>query len=186
MYKFLPVVADKKSARYENYEYIPEILDLFFKYRDVLTDDYYSNDSVQFTLEIIDLINSLYPHFYAIIKEKDQQKPELIGFVYLDDLRGNDKKIHSCTLTSCFDHKFWGFDVGLAAKKFFKMVFDNLKVHKIKAQVFEHNKKTIKMLKSHGFEQEGFFEKESFKNGLPLNILQFCLFNDEKYTKKEL
>jgi len=66
-----------------------------------------------------------------------------------------------------------------ASQLLFNYVFTNLKINKIYLLVFSENERAIKLYEKLGFEQEGYFKKEVFKNGRFQNVIRMALFRDE-------
>lgn len=136
--------------------FISDILDLFLRYRPVLLDDYYNNEPKELYNEVLDLIDSLAPHFYAITRNDI-----FIGFVYLYDWKGGKNKYHSCMLTTCFKRKYWGQDVRDSARVFLREIIKYYGFRKLKCEVFAHNSRVIKLLEELGFSEEGLLKGET-------------------------
>lgn len=66
-----------------------------------------------------------------------------------------------------------------ASQLLFNYVFTNLKINKIYLLVFSENERAKKLYEKLGFEQEGYFKKEVFKNGKFQNVIRMALFRDE-------
>lgn len=66
-----------------------------------------------------------------------------------------------------------------ASQLLFNYVFTNLKINKIYLLVFSENERAKKLYEKLGFEQEGYFKKEVFKNGRFQNVIRMALFRDE-------
>ena len=97
--------------------YFEQILVLYRKYSKFLEDDFASDKIVQ-RKYLENLIIRTNPYFLAIT-----EGDVVSGFVYLDNLIGNDKKLHSAELTTCFDKRFWGNYTKMCACLFFNHVF---------------------------------------------------------------
>ncbi|MDD3150172.1 MAG: GNAT family protein [Candidatus Gastranaerophilales bacterium] len=172
MYSFEKISIEKNI----NSSYINQVIALFKNHHNSLIDDYYFCKEISLENELIAFIEKTFPHFYLIFLIENNQKI-FIGFVYLYNWRGNNNYIHSCTLTTCFDKKYWGKHPVLAGKTFIKSLFDNYKLEKIKAEVFCHNFKVISLLKKMNFEKEATLKNETFKNGSMIDIDVYSVFN---------
>jgi RimJ/RimL family protein N-acetyltransferase len=170
MFEFLPVRADKNAGVFENNAFLPCIFSLAQRYKRFLFDDYYCADNIGFMLELIALINRLYPHFYVVVEAESH---EFMGVVYLDDWKGNKNQLHSCSITTCFEPKFRGKPVIKAGEIFLQKVFEVHKLKKIKAEVFEGNFRAKALLKKLGFVQEGLLKAETIREGKPCKTAIF-------------
>lgn len=101
------------------------------------------------------LISSVSPFFW-VITEGD----EVSGFVYLDNLIGDNERLHSAELSTCFKMKYWGDYTKKCAKLFLNFCFERFGFYKIKALVYPENSRVITLLKHAGFEKEAFEAKK--------------------------
>ena len=81
--------------------FFEQALFLYIKYLRYLEDDYALNNSNIYDY-FFNLIQRTSPFFF-VITEGDL----VSGFVYLDNLIGDGKRLHSAELTTCFDKRFW-------------------------------------------------------------------------------
>ena len=137
---------------------------LYNKYKKYLEDDY--NEDT-----IAGLIKRTSPFFWVILSDTTPA-----GFVYLENIIGNSKKIHSAEVTTCFHPNFWGSFPKYCAKIFFKKCFDELGLYKVKALVYPQNHRVKTLLKSSGFCKEAELVGETYRNGKPQNIEIYSLF----------
>lgn len=168
MYKFLPIKFDPVKKEFKNRCLVLPVLCLLEEFKENLFDDYMDNS-------FIELINRVFPHFYACVDENNN----FIGFVYLDEWRGNKEKLHSCTLSMCAKKEFWGSKARDAGKFFINHIFETYKIHKLKAEVFSFNKPVMHYLNSIGFKRESVLKQESFKNSKPVDIVVFTKIKGE-------
>ncbi len=165
MYSFLAVIPGINPCI--NNCIIPMIKNLLLKYRNVLTDDYSSEDFDEFLMRIS-------PHLYAGFKNG-----EFAGFVYLDDWRGGGGIYHSCTMTVCIERKFWGKVSREISRTFISRIFSHYGLYKLKAFVFENNRNAGNFLLSLGFKKEALLKGETFKKGVPANMWLYSVFKNE-------
>lgn len=164
MIKFIPVLADKSTGRYQNNEYIPYILELFLKYKELLVDDYYPKDNLDLLLYLIDEINSLFPWFLVCLVDEAP-----IGVVWLSHWHGNDKEHHSCQLQAFMDKKYWGEVTKKAAIELFGMLFHNMGLKRIQMEIPEYNRLACSFAERMGFFLEGVIRNATLKNGKLIN-----------------
>ena len=141
---------------FEKPAYFQQALFLYIKYSKFLDDDFAQNN-----LTIYDYFLNLIQKtlFFVIVEEET-----VSGFVYLDNFIGNDKKLHSAELTTCFDKRFWGNYTKTCAKIFLDYCFKIYDFEKIKALVYPENFRVKTLLKSAGFEKEALLKGETLKN----------------------
>ena len=142
---------------FEKPAYFQQALFLYIKYSKFLDDDFAQNN-----LTIYDYFLNLIQKtlFFVIVEEET-----VSGFVYLDNFIGNDKKLHSAELTTCFDKRFWGNYTKSCARIFLDYCFETYKFEKIKALVYPENFRVKTLLKLAGFEKEALLKGETLKNG---------------------
>ena len=122
MYKFLPIIANKTKDKYENFEYLPFVMNLFNEYKDLLTDDYYPKNQEELVYFLLNEINSLYPWFLIILNPEN----EPIGVTFISHWHGNKTKYHSCQIHAVFEKKYWGTPVKEASNQLFNYLFNSL------------------------------------------------------------
>ena len=113
------------------------------------------------------------PYFWVITEDD-----VVSGFVYLDNLIGNDKKLHSAELTTCFDKRFWGNYTKMCACLFFNHVFKKYEFEKIKALVYPENFRVKNLLRFAGFEKEALLKKETLRGGKLQDIEVYSIFKE--------
>lgn len=174
MNEFVNLVINRKNGRYENTKYFSEILFLYLRYSRFLDDDYALND-LSFYEYFIGLIERLSPFFWVILYDK-----KVSGFVYLDNIIGDSKRLHCAELTTCFDKAFWGDYTKYCAKVFLNHCFKNLGFKKIKALVYPQNFRVKTLLKASGFEKEGYLRCETLRNNRLQDIEIYSVLNKER------
>ncbi len=152
--------------------YFEQILVLYRKYSKFLEDDFASDKIVQ-RKYLENLIIRTNPYFWAITEDD-----VVSGFVYLDNLIGNDKKLHSAELTTCFDKRFWGNYTKMCACLFFNHVFKKYEFEKIKALVYPENFRVKNLLRFAGFEKEALLKKETLRGGKLQDIEVYSIFKE--------
>ncbi len=142
---------------FEKPAYLEQALFLYIKYAKFLDDDYAQNKLpvLEYFLELIKRTM-----FFVIVEDE-----VVSGFVYLDNFIGNDEKLHSAELTTCFDKRFWGDYTKYCAKIFLKHCFEKYGFEKIKALVYPQNFRVKTLLKASGFEKEALLKSETMRNG---------------------
>lgn len=183
MIKFVPVMADKFAARYVNHEYLPFILNLFSRYKDILIDDYYPKDPLDLISHLIDEVNQLYPWFLVVVKNDAP-----IGVVWVTHWHGADTssqtpKYHSCQIHSYMDKKFWGKPTKDALKELLNILFNQLGVERVQMEIPDFNHKACAFAKRMGFTQEGIVRCATIKNGKPVNNVLFGILKGEVIDK---
>lgn len=158
-------------------KYFSNIAFLFMRNRIFLLDDY-SNPS-DFGEFLYRFISERTPFFWVIFKDKT-----FAGFVFLDNLTGNQKNIYSAELTTCFDKKFWGDFTRASAFLFLNLCFETLNLYKIKAKIYPENNRVRSILRWCNFKKEGLFTAETVHNGKFQNIEVYGLINPK--IRKEI
>lgn len=157
MIKFKKVKIDIKNKNFKNINYLENIFNLTKKYKNYLNDDYSQNSDL--FEQIITLITQTSPFFWVILSNKD-----FAGFVYLENIIGNNKQLHSAEIVTAFERKFWGKFTKLCAKKFIMYCFKKLKFKKLKALVYMENFRTEGILKACGMALEATLKAETLRN----------------------
>lgn len=117
-------------------------------------------------------INTTNNIFFII--ERKEKKIGYINITNIDYL--NEKGEYAIAL----DPQETGQGIAYKASQLlFNYVFTNLKISKIYLLVFSENERAKKLYEKLGFEQEGYFKKEVFKNGNFHNVIRMALFRDE-------
>lgn len=160
MVKFAKVIINKSQNEYRNIHFLQEILNLMKEHKDVLYDDYFSSENL--AQDLIRLVESCRRFFWAIV---DDNGRDLLGFAYFDNFIGNQQKLHSAEINTCFKRKCWGKPVREISKRFLKFCFKKYGFEKIKATVFRQNSMVKGLLSCLGFKKEGLLIGETFKNG---------------------
>ena len=131
---------------------------LYEKYRRFLEDDY--NEDT-----FAGIINRCYPFFRIILSDTS-----FAGFVYLENITGNSKKLNSAEIVTCVHPKFWGKFTKQCAQIFLNKCFEEFKFRKIKALVFPDNKRVISILSDSGFSKEATLKSETMRFGKEQDI----------------
>lgn len=174
MIKFVPVIADYDSKRLENQQYFSYILSLFWKYKDLLVDDYYPEDRYELLKAVMAEINGLYPWFLLCVINGVP-----IGVVWLTHWHGSGDKPHSCQVQAVIDRKFWGKISRFAIHEFFKYLFYTVGVERAQLEIPEHNKLACAFARKTGFNFEGIVRCATLKDEKPVNNLLFSLLKAE-------
>lgn len=156
-------------------EHIQLAKQLYIRYKQYLEDDY--NEDT-----FAGLVTRTTPFFWVILSDTN-----FAGFVYLENIIGSSKKLHSAEVTTCIHPKFWGDFSKYCAKIFFKKCFDEFGFYKIKALIYPENHRVRTLLKTSGFVKEAELKGETFRNGKPQNIEMHSLFRTYyEVTKNEI
>lgn len=135
----------------------PEYLDfagrLYERFKHYLEDDY-SEDT------LAGIINRNYSFFHIILSDT-----AFAGFVYLENIKGNCKKLHSAEIVTCILPKYWGDFTKNCAEMYIKKCFNEFRLQKIKALVYPDNMRVKNILISSGFTKEALLKAETIRNG---------------------
>ncbi|CCY62831.1 uncharacterized protein BN819_00930 [Clostridium sp. CAG:967] len=162
---------------FEKEKYFEQALFLYLRYSRFLDDDYAQKGMPVFEY-FTRLISSVSPFFW-VITEGD----EVSGFVYLDNLIGDNERLHSAELSTCFKMKYWGDYTKKCAKLFLNFCFERFGFYKIKALVYPENSRVITLLKHAGFEKEALLKNETLRNNSLQDIEVYSVFNTRKAEK---
>lgn len=160
MIKFLPVRADLKSGLFENVQFLPFVLDLFFKNKRLLADDYYPKDDAGLLDFILEEINAVYPWFVVGVLEGQP-----LGAAWFTHWHYP----HSCQLHACIDRKFWGKTSLYAMEELLKFLHQKTGVLRVQMEIPEFNSIAVNYAKKAGFLKEGLIRCATLKEGNPLN-----------------
>ena len=123
--------------------YLTAAIDLMFKHRNALFDDFLNLTSENRLEKGLELIQHFSPFFWAVI---NPETAELAGIVYLYNIVGgyipglkNPKTLHSAYVSVCFKHKYWGEFVLKSQKAFLRYVFGKLRFYKLFAEIYANN-----------------------------------------------
>ena len=165
MMKFLPVRADLKNNLFENVQYLPFVIDLLFKNKKLIADDYFPQEDGELLDFLIEEINSVYPWFIVGIKDG-----EPLGAAWLTHWhKAGENKYHSCQIQACIDKKFWGKSSLFAISRLLKFLTESTGVKRVQTEIPEFNQRAVAYMQRAGFEKEGIIRCAAFKNGKPLN-----------------
>lgn len=167
MIKFVKIKIDRNKKQYRNINFIEDIYNLYKKYDKYLNDDFVKEDLLE---NILETIENSYPFFWVVLSNED-----FAGFVFLENLVGNAKKIHSAEITTCFKPEFWGDFTKKVAKKFTRYCFKKLDLKKLKAKVFKENVRAASILRAAGMKFEAELKAETMKNGKSQDILIYSV-----------
>jgi diamine N-acetyltransferase len=116
-----------------------------------------------------------------IIVENDTQKE--VGRIYLTNINYRHQKgEYGIVLHSDFRGKRIASD---ASHLLLEYVFNNLPINKIYLEVFESNTKAIHLYEKIGFQKEGVFKEEYFKNGTFQNVCRMSLLREDYKNEGE-
>ncbi|MBQ3310624.1 GNAT family N-acetyltransferase [bacterium] len=170
MIKFVKLKIDRINKQFKNITFIEDVFRLYQKYNRYLNDDFVKEKSLLDV--VINTIERNTPFFWVILKDN-----KFAGFVFLENIIGSDKNIHSAEITTCFKKEYWGHFTGLAAKKFIKYCFKKLKLKKLKAIVYSENFRAFSILKSAGMSLEAELKAETMKNGKLQDVKIYSILN---------
>lgn len=179
-FSFEPVIADRTSEKFVNVQYLPFILTLFEKYRNILSDDYYPQEESELVNYLIEEINSLYPWFLICLKDG-----EPIGTVWISHWHGTANRYHSCQVHSYLDRKFWGKPAREAMDELLDILFNHIGVQRVQMEIPEFNRKAVGFAEKMGFVREGTVRCATIKDGKPLNHVLFSKLKGEHHGKKQ-
>lgn len=173
MINFKKLKINNNNKYFQNIQYLENIYILFTKYQKYLNDDY-SNTTDLFD-EVINIITRTSPFFWVILKNN-----EFAGFVYLENIIGNEKHLHSAEITTAFERKFWGKTTKICAKKFIMYCFKKLKFKKLKALIYKENSRTEGILRDCGMKFEALLKGETLKNNKLQDIKIYSIIRGKR------
>lgn len=97
MIKFVKIKLDRKNKIYKNINFLENIFNLYQKYENFLNDDYTQPDLLE---EVLSIVERTSPFFWVVLSED-----KFAGFVFLENIIGNEKNLHSAEITTCLDRK---------------------------------------------------------------------------------
>lgn len=168
MMKFVKVKIDRNKKQYRNINFLEDIYNLYKKYDRYLNDDFTNTDLLEETIKMIELN---YPFFWVVLNSNN----EFAGFVFLENITGNEKKLYSAEVTTCFKKEFWGDFTKKVAKKFTRYCLKKLGFKKLKAKIFKENVRASAILRAAGMKFEAELKAETMKNGKPQDILIYSV-----------
>ncbi|MEI8390190.1 MAG: GNAT family protein [bacterium] len=160
MIEFLPVRADLKSGLFENAQYLPFILELFFKNKRLLSDDYFPEEDAELLDFIVGEINAIYPWFLVGVLDG-----EVLGAAWITHWHYP----HSCQLHACIDRKFWGKTSLSATEEILSYIQQKTGIIRVQMEIPEFNAVAVNFAKKSGFIEEGLIRCATLKKGKPLN-----------------
>ncbi len=158
----------------DNPTYIEQALLLYVRYTKFLEDDY-AYDGLPINEYFENLIKRTSPFFFIVVEQK-----EVAGFVYLDNIIGDSKRLHCAELVTCFSKKYWGNYTKMCSKIFMHYCFNVLGFKKIKALIYPENIRIRALLKFAGFEKEALLKSETMRNNKLQDILVYSCRKAEK------
>ena len=178
MFNFLTITLDK--TREVNHVrtlppfcHLPRLFFLYKRYEKYLHDDY--TEKMNFKQFITLAVNN---RFFWLITEELSGNPA--GFVYLDNITGNDTSLYSAEITTCFEKSYWGEKTHICAMEFFELIFKKFGFYKIRAQIYPQNFRVKTLLQKCGFIKECTLKNETMLNGKLQDIELYALFNKKK------
>lgn len=114
---------------------------------------------------------------------KDEASGAYIGTCALMNV---DLKNRLCELAIVIgEPDFWGKGYGkLIMAELCRLAFEQLNVRKLYLHVFGYNQRAIKMYERFGFQLEGTFKEELYRDGAYHDILRYGLFRRDYQTVK--
>ena len=141
---------------YEKPAYYEQALFLYKNSMKYLDDDY-AMDGYSLEEYLEKLVNTTL--FYVIVDDN-----RVCGCVYLDNIIGDSKNLHSAEITACIDKNCWGVFSKICAILFLNFCFEKLGFKKIKALVYPENYRVKTLLEFAGFEFEALLKGETIRN----------------------
>lgn len=167
MIKFIKIKINRNTKLYQNICFLEDIYHLYKKFDKFLSDDYANKDLLE---EIIKTIELSTPYFWVILKDDS-----FTGFIFLENIIGNEQRLHSAEVTICIEPEFWGNFTKQVAKKFVRYCFKKLGLKKLKAKVFKENVRAAAILRAAGMKLEAELKSETMKNGKPQDVLIYSV-----------
>ena len=167
MIKFIKIKIDRVKKIYTNIAFLEDIYHLYKHFNKYLNDDFSNSDLLE---EIICSIEKNNPYFWVVLKNDS-----FAGFVFLENVIGNDKHLYSAEITTCFKKEFWGDFTKQVAKKFTRYCFKKLGFKKLKAKVFKENVRAASILRAARMKFEAELKAETMKDGKPQDILIYSI-----------
>lgn len=158
MNRFKKIIIKRQEGVFYNIEYLSQVMFLYMRYEKFLDDDYARNGQ-SFYEYFINLVERVCPLFWALV---DGEK--VTGFVFLDNLIGDENRIHCAELTTCFDKAYWGAYTKESAELFLEFCLGVYGLNKIKVLVYPQNHLAKGLLRHCGFEKEGHLKSETMKD----------------------
>ncbi len=113
--------------------------------------------------------------FFTVIN-----RGERIGGVILHDY---DEYSNRIMFTISLDTKYQNMGLGYKVmRSLLTYLFDKRKIRKVFLEVYETNRRAIKLYEKLGFRKEGILKKHTFKNGEYINLIIMSLLNHEHET----
>jgi len=106
-----------------------------------------------------------------------EQNSTLIGFIKLSRIRWGNRK---CELSILIDKRRQGR--GLASEAMESVInyaFNEMRFHRLEAEVIEFNKASIKLIEKFGFRKEGVLREAKFYEGKYWDIIRYALLEKE-------
>ena len=175
MCKFLRVNQETLFQKSSNLRYIPFVEECWLKFSKYFQDDF------SCVVDRNSLLKFICDSFFWIILDYEEN---FMGFVFLDNFVGDDNRLYSAELTTCFDKKAWGVFTRYSAKFFLKKCFDELGLYKIKAQIYPDNFRVKSFLKDCGFVHESTLKNETLRAQKPQDIEVYALYRTYFYKTK--
>ena len=149
-------------------QHYPEANHLYTRFMHYLEDDF-SEDT------LAGIINRTYPFFHIILSDT-----VFAGFVYLDNITGSTKQMHSAEIVTCVHPKFWGNFTKKCADIYIKKCFEEFGLKKIKVLVYPDNFRIKGLLKHAGFEKEALLKSETIRSGKEQDIEVYSIIRSNK------
>ena len=172
MCKFRRLDLNTLSGSSLDLHYIPLVKNCWDKYSKYIQDDF---SLVKNSGSFLNLLKSVM--FWVVLDYEEN----FMGFVFLDNFVGNDDRLYSAEITTCFDKKAWGSFTRYSAKFFLKMCFDEFGLYKVKGQIYPDNFRVKTFLKDCGFTYETTLIKETLRDRKPQNIEVYALYRSYYY-----
>jgi RimJ/RimL family protein N-acetyltransferase len=113
--------------------------------------------------------------FFNIYHKKDKCP---IGSVGIFRINWIDR--HGNIMGMIGEPKYWGKGIiGEAAKLIIDYGFTELGLHKIKAEIFNPNNRSLRAAEKLGFKQEGVLKEEAYVDGVYINVHQFAILKED-------
>ena len=159
---------------YEKPAYFEQALFLYANSTKFIDDDFARNGLSLYEY-FVNLVNNTAPFFFVIVENE-----KVLGIVYLDNIIGDSKNLHSAELTTCFDKSYWGVFPKICAIIFLNLCFEKFGFKKIKALVYPENYRVKTLLKFAGFKFEALLKGETMRNNKEQDIEVYSCRKAEK------
>jgi len=135
---------------------------------------YYKENAQEFVSRSIRGWNDGSDHILGVVLKEHGR---LIGAI---DIRVQDSYHRCAEIGYMISYPYWGRGLGMEAVMIgLGYAFDNLKLHRVQAAIFEQNGRSAGILKGCGFVREGIERERYFRNGQWMDGIMYSLLAEE-------